>query len=264
MNRSPFLLVGWLWFLGTLVPVIGLVQVGGQAMADRYTYIPLIGLFIMIAWGAAELTEGWRHRRLSLALVAAATMALLSVCTWQRLGFWRNSVDLFTQTLAVTRDNIAAHINLGYALDEKGRRDEAMVQFYEALRINPNNAGVHRDLADILSEVGRVDEAVDQYRMALRIHPGDALAHKNLGIKLLGQGKTDEATAHFSEAVHINPGNPDARFNLGVALSKGGQFEEAANQFSFILRMNPYDIAARNQLELVLAEREKARGSNKR
>jgi tetratricopeptide (TPR) repeat protein len=250
----PFFLVGWFWFLGTLVPVIGLVQVGTQAMADRYTYIPFIGLFIMIAWGIAEAAKGWRSSRIVLSAAALAVMAVLSSLTWVQLGHWKDSIELFTHTLRYTRDNFTAHVNLGQAFDEKGRVDEAARQFSEALRINPHSAEAHGNLANSLSKMGRPEEAIPHYREALRINPADGTVQCNLGINLLEQGKIAEAIDHLAEAVRIRPDSMKAHYNLGIALAKAGRFEEAVGHYSAVLRMNPYDYETRKHLESAVAE----------
>lgn len=253
-RRFPFLAVGWLWFLGTLVPVIGLVQVGAQAMADRYAYIPFIGLSIMIAWGIAELAKGGRSSRLVLAAAATGAVAVLSVGTWVQLGHWKDSIGLFSHTLRFTRDNFTAHLNLGQAFYEEGRQEEAARQFSEALHLNPRSAEAHGNLANTLSKSGRHEEAILHYRQALRINPDDAKVHHNLGINLMDRGDLAGAIVHFSEAVRLRPDYGKARFNLGVALDKAGRYDEAMAHYSEVLRVNPYDYETRRRLELAGAE----------
>ena len=176
--------MGWLWYLVTLVPNIGLVQAGRQAMADRFTYIPLIGLSIMVAWGVAELAGGWRPRRIVLGVSAGVLLSVLMVCSWFQARHWKDQITLFTHAVNVTANNYVAHYNLGLALGKEGKLEESMEHSYEALRIKP-------DYAD---------------------------AHNNLEVALAKQGRLKEAAAHFSEALRINPEYDRARENLDKAL----------------------------------------------
>jgi protein O-mannosyl-transferase len=261
-RRFPFIIVGWLWYLGTLVPVIGLVQIGTQSMADRYTYIPSIGFFIVIAWGMAELAHGWRYGRTVLTAAVLALITGLSVGTWLQLGHWKDSIELFSHTLRFTRDNFTAHLNLGHAFDEKGRVDEAARQYGEALRINPLSAQAHGNLAITLSKMGTYEEAVRHYREALRINPADAQVHCNLGINLLERGNISEAIDHLSAAVRLKPAYVKARYNLGLALDNSGRTEEAVVHYAEVLRMNPYDYETRRRLEAAVSElRKKSAGT---
>lgn len=252
MRRSPFLLVGWLWFLGTLVPVIGLVQVGIQAMADRYTYIPFIGLFIMIAWGVPQLLEGWRHRRIALAAAAVVIVVLFSVATWRQTGYWKDSRALFTHAIDHTTGNYMAHLNLGTALAEQGNLAEAEKHYREALRINPNLAMAYFNLGNTLMAQGRSAESVGCYLEAVRIAPNYVNAHYNLGVAFSGLGMNREAVTAYAEALRIRPDFAKARTGLGIALAREGRFEEAASQFSEALRLNPADAEARKNLDLAL------------
>ena len=176
----PFLSVGWLWFLGTLVPVIGLVQVGVQSMADRYTYIPLIGLFVIVAWGVPTLAKNWCHHRRVLAVSAIGILAVFSVCTWRQTGYWKNSIELYSHALKFNNDNYIAHEYLGNALADQGRYEEAISHYEEFLRINPDYEVVHYRLGIALEKLGRIDEAIGQYQEALRINPADSTARSLL------------------------------------------------------------------------------------
>jgi len=215
-QRSPYLLVGWLWYIGTLVPVIGLVQVGSQAMADRYTYVPLIGLFIVVAWGVADLVARWPYRRLVLATSAGLVLSVFTVCTWLQVSHWRHSIALFKHTLDVTANNHFAHNNLANALAEQGKLEEAVSHCRKALQIKPKMATVHNNMGMILYRQGKFDEAIAHYSEALQIKPDYADAHNNLGAALHRQGKFDEAIAHFSEALWIMPDYADAHNNVAV------------------------------------------------
>lgn len=179
-RRRPYLAVGWLWYLVTLVPNIGLVQTGRQAMADRFTYIPLIGLFIMVSWGVPELVKGWRQRRLALGVSVGVLLLGLMVCTWFQTRHWKNTIALFTHAVNVTTDNYVAHYSLGLALGREGKIEESMKHSYEALRIKPDYAEAHNNLGVALAKQGRVKEAVEHFSKALRINPDYDKARENL------------------------------------------------------------------------------------
>ncbi len=258
-RRQPFLLVGWLWFVGTLVPVIGLVQVGEQAMADRYTYLPSLGVLIMIIWGAYELTRRWRHHAAVLALAGAVAIILCCALTRQQLGYWQDSETLFRHALKVTHNNYIAHNNLGSALNEKGQTEEAISQFEQALRIKPddplarNNLAVaHYDLGVVFGRKGQTDEAISQFQEAIRIKPDGAEAHNNLGIAFGRKGQTDEAISEYQEALRIKPDYPDAHNGLGVALGMKGRIDEAISQFQEALRLKPDYADAQSNLAKTL------------
>jgi tetratricopeptide (TPR) repeat protein len=272
VRMRPYLTVGWLWYLGTLVPVIGLVPVGEHAMADRYTYVPLIGLFILVAWGPPDLLRGSRYRRTALVSCAGALLLGLMMCAWVQVGHWRSAIALFTQAINVTSDNYLAHNNLGVALASQGRHEEATRHYSEALRIKPQYAKAHNNLGVALAQLGNVEEAVKHFAEALRVKPqyadeynslGLALArlgepqyadaHNNLGLVLASQGKHEEAMRHYSEALRIEPQYADAHNNLGVALARLGNVEEAVKHFAEALRIKPQYADAHNNLGLVLA-----------
>jgi tetratricopeptide (TPR) repeat protein len=217
-RKRPYLAVGWLWYLGTLVPVIGVVQVGSQAMADRYTYLPLVGLFIALSWGVPSLFASWRHRQSILAISAIILLVSFTACTWLQLRHWKNSITLFQHTLDVTTNNHFAHNNLGVALAHDGRLNEAINHYSEALRLKPEAFEVHNNLANALAAQGSADEAKQHYFEALRVLPDWAVAHNNLGVSLEKSGKLKEAIDHYHEALKINPDYTKARNNLKRAL----------------------------------------------
>jgi tetratricopeptide (TPR) repeat protein len=236
LRRSrPYVLTGWLWYVGTLVPVIGLVQVGNQGMADRYTYVPLIGIFVIVAWTAA----GWgRHA----AIPAVAVVLALAVVARAQVMEWRDTVTLFTHALAVTGPNPTALVDLGVALEDRGRIADAMARYDEALRMDPGNRIAENRAAGVLAAQGRLDEAVGHYREALRRSPGDADTLSNLGIALGKQRKLDEAIARFQEALDAHPEDPSAVLtNLGNALLLSGRTEEAIARYDESLRLDPGD-----------------------
>jgi len=219
-RRHPFILVGWLWYLGTLVPAIGLVQSGDQAMADRFTYVPLIGLFIIIAWGVPRLIKGWHYRRIVLISSSGALLLVLAICTTMQLRHWKNDITLFTHALKVTENNFLAHNNLGSAIASQGRYEEATTHFMEALRISPNHARAHYNLALALAKQGRLGEAIAHYSDALRLRPDYPEALNGLGVALARQGKLKDAIAHFNAALQVKPDYAPARGNLDLALEK--------------------------------------------
>jgi len=221
-RRRPYLLVGWLWYLGTLLPVIGLVQVGYQGMADRYTYLPLVGVFIMIAWGLPDLAGEGRMRRVLVPAAATVAVGALAVCTWYQAALWRDSISLFEHALRVTRRNFVMHNQLGLALAERGRLPEAVSHYVQALRVHPRYAEAHTNLGVAFLEQGALPEAAACFGEALRLYPGFEEAHNNMGIALERMGRRDEAVRHYSEALRIRPDYPLARANLERALAQGG------------------------------------------
>ncbi len=239
MRRRPYLGVGWLWYLGTLFPVIGLVQVGVQSMADRYTYVPLIGLFILLTWGFHDLTGRWRHGRIAAATCAALILLGLMAGASFQVRHWKTSTTLFTHTLGITSNNWLIHNNLGVALAKEGKLNEAIRHYSEALRIKQNYALAHNNLGVALRLQGRLDEAIRHHSEALRIKPDFAKAHNNLGIALSRQGKMKEAIDHYSEALRIDPNYSEAHNNLGIVLDTQGEWEEAIRHYSEALRLDP-------------------------
>jgi hypothetical protein len=197
-RARPWLPVGWLWFLGMLVPVIGLVQVGGQAMADRYTYAPSIGLFLVVAWAGAEAAARWHATRAAQVLLAVALVAL-SALTWRQVGLWSDQVTLFTHAVEVTRDNGLAHLALSQGLAAQGRWPEALLHAREAARLEPRLARVRKNLGYVLYKVGLVDDAVEEFRAAIAIEPDYAEAHGNLAIALGRLGRMEEAAREMAE-----------------------------------------------------------------
>jgi tetratricopeptide (TPR) repeat protein len=238
-RRCPWLPVGWFWYLGMLLPVIGILQVGAQARADRYTYLSLIGLFLMVTWTVGELCPQWRHRKLVLGAAIAIILAILMACTSIQIAYWRNSELLWTHTLACTSGNFIGHNNLGNALLQKGHLDEAMVHYQQALQIKPDSAQTHNNLGNALLQKGRLDEAIAHCQQALQIKPDFAEAHNNLGNALLRKGQVDEAIAHCQKALQIKPDYAEAHNNLGMALLKTGQVDEAIAQYQQALQIKP-------------------------
>jgi tetratricopeptide (TPR) repeat protein len=254
-RKYPYLLTGWLWYLGTLVPVIGLIQVGNQAMADRYTYVPLIGLFIIAAWGAHDVIGRLRIGRVGLPVAAAVVIAACAIVARAQVQHWRNSTALWTHALRVTDDNYLAHNNLGLAFVEAGKVDEAIAQYNEALRLRPNYATARSNLAAALSKQGKNTEAISSLTEALRRKPGFADAHVNLGAALTQEGRFDEAIAEYREALRLKPDNAQAHANLGVALARQGKVDEAIAEYNESLKYKPDAAEVHNDLGWALGSR---------
>ncbi len=219
-RRRPFLLVGWLWYLGTLVPVIGLVQVGEQAMADRYTYLPLVGLFVAAAWGASDVLSTGPGRSRALRIAGGAAVVALAACAWVQTGYWRDSGRLYERALAVTSDNWLMQNNLGVVRVREGRIDEAVRHYAEALRIAPGFAMANFNLGEILLLKGEVARSGRYLERAAAIAPGNAVVRLVLGTALARQGRTDEALFHLREAARLDPGNPEIRRTLEMVLAR--------------------------------------------
>ena len=238
-RRRPYLAVGWLWFCGTLVPVIGLVQVGIQSMADRYTYLPLIGLFIMLVWGIDELIPERPWRAEALAVGGVSSLAACALLTERQIQFWRDSEALFGHAVQVTRDNYLAYNNLGFYLSGQGRTAEAMENYRMSLKINPAYEDALNNLGYALAGQKKYSEAIPLYEAALRIRPNHAEVHNNLGNALSETGKIDEAIQHYLIALKQNPDHADAHNNLGIALAMKGKLDEAIPHFQAAIRSKP-------------------------
>lgn len=277
-RRFPYLLTGWFWYLITLLPVIGLVQVGGQAMADRYTYIPLIGLFVVCCWGIPDLMQGWQHRQVALAVLAPLVFSLLTAATWQQLGYWKNDFTLYRHTLDVTTDNYLILNNMGIALDAQGNHAEAYGYFRDAVRANPRSAMGYSNMGTLdlgwgkldeavqnytkaleiapyhlqaragmgktLAALGRFEEAAWQLQEALKIDPSFASAHQNLALVLMKLGKNSAAQAHYEDALRLDPHPPKVALDMGIAMEKEGKAVEALGYFEDALRIAPASVEA--------------------
>lgn len=250
-KQYPYLVVGWLWYLGTLVPVIGLIQVGSQAMADRYTYIPLIGLFIMTSWAIPELLAKWHYRKVVLSGAAMIWLLALTTLAWKQTTCWENSISLFQQALRVSAGNFKAHDMLGLALTEQGKLDQAIFHLQESIRIKPNYGSAYNNLGRTLEKKGEWAEAQAQYLKALKVQEFPE-AHYNLGIVMLQQGKLETAVSHFQSALRINTNYAEAYNNLGVTLYQQGKSPEAINHFNKALKIKPFFLEAHYNLGTVL------------
>jgi Flp pilus assembly protein TadD len=258
-RRQPYLPVGWFWYLGTLVPVIGLVQVGAQAMADRYTYVPLIGLFIIASWGVPALLAKYRFQRTVLATLATILLVTITLVSKWQVRHWQNSLTLFQQAVEVTADNYVAHDSLGNALAQQGMLDQAIVHYREALRIKPNLMNTRNNLGVALLQQGEINRAMAQYYQALRLKPDSAETHSNLGVALFTVGQLDQAIGHYRTAIKLDPNFGKAHNNLGNALARKGKLDEAISQYSRALELKPNYPEAHNNLGVALAQQEKLR-----
>ncbi|HEX4644255.1 MAG TPA: tetratricopeptide repeat protein, partial [Verrucomicrobiae bacterium] len=252
-RQAPYLLVGWLWFAGTLVPVIGLVQVGEQSMADRYTYLPSIGLFLALTWGFCDLIKPQRGRVVVLSVCGAISIILCAVLTAQQISYWKNSRTLFEHALAATDQNATAALHAGsYALEEK-RLDEAIGRFQEALKAKPDFADAHGQLGAALYLKGSRDDAITELQTATLLDPGYAPAHFNLGVALAGKGRLDDAIGQFQAALKYRPEYAEAHNGLGVALWSKRRGDEAVAQFEQAIALKPGYAAAHCNLGVALA-----------
>ena len=222
VRRQPWLFVGWLWFLGALVPVIGLVQIADQAMADRYVYMPLLGVLIAVAWAIPPASRDNPTRTAALGLGGVMVLAALGGLSHRQAGYWHDDVTLFGRTLQVTARNALARYNLGTGLARRGDPAAAIAQFREALRIKPEFGEAHYNLAKALEETGGYEEAAAHYREAVRIAPDYLYALNNLGGVMLRLGRVGEAVAWYEKAARLAPEDPEVRHNLGLALSRQG------------------------------------------
>ncbi|HDQ03389.1 MAG TPA: tetratricopeptide repeat protein [Deltaproteobacteria bacterium] len=286
-KKRPFLLFGWFWYLGTLFPVIGLLQAGSQAMADRYTYLPFIGIAIMLVWSLMYLLPKKTFHKPFLAIAVSLVIFILSFLTWQQCGYWRNSFSLFKHALNVTENNYIAHANLGKTYADQGNNAKALIHYYESIKIKPSFGHAHAGLAAILAEEGKYEEAIfhyitairtsphpdydmhynlailyqqtgdinqaiEQYREALRINPNYSSAHLNLGTCLGIRNEYDGAIYHFRKALRLDPADPGIYFNIGLAQLNKEDFKSAADSFKAALRLNPNFEEANYGLHLAL------------
>ena len=213
-RTAPYLVTGWFWYLGMLVPVIGLVQVGWQGHADRYTYLPQIGLYIALTWAIADLTASWRHQGLALGVLGSVIIGALTSTAWTQTAYWRNSETLFMHALAVTGKNDVAENNLGIVFLEKGQLDEAISRLQAAVDLRPENGPAHNNLAKALLQKGRLPEAMAHYRKFLDIEPANVEAHNIVGTALVQQGHIREAIEQWQDALENEPENGNAASNL--------------------------------------------------
>ncbi|MGD0597768.1 MAG: tetratricopeptide repeat protein [Sedimentisphaerales bacterium] len=286
-RRHKYLIVGWLWYLGTLVPVIGIVQVGSQAMADRYTYIPLIGIFIIIAFGVTELLKERPFGKIALGVLAGVSLSACAVVTSGQLKYWKDSLSLFEHTLNVVKDSSIMENNYANILSDLGRPKEAAAQLSEALKFLPNSPEIHNNYGNALREMGKLDEAIAQYKIVIKLNPdfklarynlGLALAakgdyegaiqqyqlyagtsvdvadiHQGLGAQLAKEGKADDAVGQFQKALIVKPNSAEVLSNFGFALAQSGKPKEAIEYYNKVLAKDPNNVITHGRLALALA-----------
>jgi tetratricopeptide (TPR) repeat protein len=264
--RRPYLLVGWCWFWGMLIPVIGLTKGWGSFMADRFTYLPSIGVLLLAVWGAYELVQGKaevrgqksevgdtqaatrtrvqspianRQSQILLWLAGGAAIGFCGVLTWQQLSYWQDSESLFRHVIEVTENNHIAYNNLAHAVLARGQSDEAIGLYEQAIRLKPDYAAAHNNLGVALGQIGQIDEAIRHFQKAIQFKPDYADAYNNLGGNLSTKGQLDEAIRQLQEALRLRPDYADARNNLGIAFGQKGQLDEAIRQYQEAVRLKP-------------------------
>jgi tetratricopeptide (TPR) repeat protein len=277
-RRWPYLTVGWFWYLGTLVPVIGLVQVGSQAMADRYTYIPLIGLFLLLTWGVADLALAWRLSRSYLVAAAALLLSACAALTWHQVSYWQSDGDLWEHALSVTSRNAIAHNKLGMhyhrqgklpraekelekavtvdptllvyrynhaaVLQELGRLHEALAEYQRANTLNPDVAWAHTNMGNLLRTLGRLNEALAEYARSIALNPDESIPHYNLGVVQVELGRLGDAVDEYRRAVALDAASAPSHLGLAAALADLGHCEEAATEYRRAIDLNPRDAFA--------------------
>lgn len=296
-QQMPYLIIGWFWFLGTSIPMIGLIQVGLQSMADRYTYVPSIGLLVAMVWGAAKLSESWRHQS---AFAWAFVVIVLSGCiviTLRQISYWKDSKALFGHAMNVTSRNWAAAAYLAKELQSRSEIDQAIAMYQESIKINPYHSEIRYGLADllanrqrfdealeqyrqaaaedagdfypheqmggILQNFGRLDEAIDQYNQVIQLKPEFADAYSNLGNCYGMKGDSDNAIRCFAQAVKLRPDSAQNHRELGIGLANKGRWDEAIDQFQQALQLDPSDTQAQANLNSALQDKTRTEKSSK-
>jgi tetratricopeptide (TPR) repeat protein len=254
-RHKPYVLTGWFWFLITLVPVIGIVQVGLQSMADRYTYIPLIGLFIILAWDGWDALNRLRVPPFVQALAASIALVLCAGLTRAQLRYWHDSVALFQHAVNVTGDHGPAEANLGYALAEQGQDDRAIAHYKAVLKNHPRgDATVWNNFGGSLAATGKLEEAIDAFQNALKLDPSMGDAHENLGLALARNGRLQESLMHFRDAARLEPENVKVHNAYAVMLGEAGRTEEAMREFQIALQLAPDSAATHANFANLLAK----------
>jgi tetratricopeptide (TPR) repeat protein len=247
-RNQKYLPVGWFWFVGTLVPVIGIVKFTGPSYADRFTYIPYIGLFIIIAWGLSELLSKWPYRKIALGITAAMVLTAMGICTYRQVSYWNNSFTLFSHAIEVTQNNYIAHNDLGVAYLSLGRYQDALESCKQAIRIEPDYADAHNNLGNVYLSLGRWQYAIEAYKQAIKIKPDYADAHNNLGNAYLSLGRYQDALEAYKQAIKIEPYYADAHNNLGNAYLSLGRYQDAVEAYKQAIKIKPDFAEAHNDL----------------
>ncbi len=253
-RRRPYFLVGWLWYLGTLVPVIGLLQVGTQARADRYTYVPLIGIFVALSWGAADWLGRRRYARFALPAITAALLVACTALTWSQVRFWRNSTTLWDRALQISGDDPRLRWQLAYTSLRQGDMDVALAHAEALCKQQPDNPESHRFLATVLAEKGHLDEAVASLTRALALQPDSAASHRELAGILRSQGKIPAADAHYAVVARLEPQSVEGQHYQGILLQRAGKLDDAVRCFAEAVRLDPGGVLHHVDLALALED----------
>ncbi|MGD0786301.1 MAG: tetratricopeptide repeat protein, partial [Sedimentisphaerales bacterium] len=240
-RRQKYLPLGWFWFVGTLVPVIGLVQVGLQTCADRYTYIPYIGLFIIIAWSLPQILSKLPYRKIVLGVSMVIVLTTLGICAHRQTSYWKNSFTLFSHALAVTQNNWLVHNILGVAYYDLGRDNEAIAAYEQAIKIKPDLAMAHYNLGLAYGRLGHDNEAIAAYKQAIKIKPDYTEAHDSLGVAYARLGRWPQAIDASKQAIRIKPDLANAHKNLGNAYYALGRYPKAIESYKQVIRITPDD-----------------------
>jgi tetratricopeptide (TPR) repeat protein len=249
MKGRPYAITGWLWYLGTLVPVLGITRAGRwPAVADRWTYVPLIGIYVIIAWGGYDLIKTWRYKKLLIISFTAILLSSLMIRTYLQLKYWTDSFSLFTHAINVNPENDVMHYNLGCLYAEQGNREQAVFHYSEALRIHPDDRDSHFNLGGIMAENGDIDRALFHYSEAIRIYPADMDSHNNMGLIYINQNRPDEAISHFKIVLRHHPEDSICHNNMGIAQAMKGDIGMAILHFEKALEINPDNASAKNNL----------------
>ena len=252
--KRPYITFGWFWYLGTLVPVIGLVQAGlWPAIADRFVYVPYIGIFIILSWGFAEALKHFRLRSYALAASGGFIISILAVMSYNQTAYWKNSVTLFQHAIAVTSGNYLSHYALGFALERRGQANAAIEHYRASLKINPQQVDVHYNLALVLASQQKIEEAIGEYQKVLLLDSNDYQVYNNLGNLFYKQGRFDDAIRQYERAIGIKPDHTNAHRNLGAALIQEGRIAEAVQHFRDALRLEPDNIRTKSYLNKAMA-----------
>jgi Flp pilus assembly protein TadD len=254
-RKCPYLLVGWLWYLGMLVPVIGIVQVGGQAMADRYTYLPQIGLTVALVVGIVQAAGGLPLRRRVCMIASMVAVVVLGICTWRQTTYWQNTETLLQHALACTSGNWQSHRTLAAWLERRGRIEEAILHYEEASDIDPIDVATQNHIGKILASRGQIDAAIVHFGKALDLKPDDAGTCNNMGLALAAKGRLDLAIIGFEKSLAAKPDFAEAHDNLGTAFLRLGQVDAAIAHYRKALQIKPDYMQARSNLAAALARR---------
>ena len=254
-KTKAYVIIGWLWYLGTLVPVIGIVQVGGQSMADRYTYIPYIGLFIVIGWALSDITAKWKQQKIILAFLAITVFISMSICSLLQIRYWKNSTALFSHSIDVTDDNYVAYCCLADVPRQAGKFDESIALNLKALEIRPGYGYAHIGLGRAYNELGRLDKAIEHFNEALKSFPDHPNIHADIGVAYGKQDQLEKAVKHLTRAVEIDPDSAGPHQGLGYALMRQRKFNRAIPHFQKATEIKPDSTLAYLRLAEIFSER---------